>query len=588
MSRVHSLILALLSTTSLVIAEPTAPTAPPEPTAPPSLADELADLDPRWSFRATPDFGTFTHGEQTVTVAVIAGCEGYGSTPRVAGLEVFRETSAAPNRLCLQRRGRAVRVELGTIRELSMLEGDMLDLVRAIGDRLRPAVAIPALGISLRSHLLLEPTDDGFVAWSSRSTRFVVSSRRGTCGMVERDPEAFTPNGPPNLEMPRLRGTRSQLELCRERVDDALVITIIDPVFAPQRYSADRPTLDGELALLIHTLVHELPREPRPRTFGAGAVLALNNAGVELRASHSTGGGWGTADPVPAFKLVDGAAWEEPNADVLLPLASSAYAVVVRRESCVGQVGSSMFVPREVAVSDHTGTRYQARACIEGILTASVLPLGTPGATTDPEAARAVIAALARSRGMRIEGRQARVDYHGALSVPLYTEGSGTHGGVSMRGGGSLIMGRPFGLVLLGGFAIGVAGDNYHPGDEQHMDPNAAHADLLGEIYGGAGAALTLGPVTAGVGATLHGDAYWPGTRDIYRAIGLAAVQLGDDTRAELRTSFGIEHHTMTHEAIFKVGPFMAMARMTDLVDAPGARGFEIGVGIDSRRERPR
>lgn len=550
-----------------------------DPTPEPALATDLANLDPAWQLRVVDSVGTFTRADQTVTVELISGCEAYRDTLQLRGLEIFRHNTGQAD-LCLPLRRHGLLVRGG----LPLYDREAL--VLAIGDRLRPAVEIPALGLRLRPSVFVEPTADGFLAFGKSTSRFVVSSRRGTCGMTELEADSFIPLGPPDLAMPRLIGTATRLELCRERDNDALVISISDPTYEILPSSPSRPMVERELALLIRALDSALSRTSRPRIFN-GDVLALPKAGFDLKGSHAMGRGWVTVDRFHAFKLVDGSAWNEPDADVLLPIEPYAYAVVVRREPCTGQSGSSPFVPREVALSDHLATSYQARACIQGAITASVLQVGASGTPNNPSRARVVIAALARSRGMRIEGGQGHLDYHGVLSVPIYRASSGgSRVGLALRGGGSWLVGRPVGFVLLGGIALGIANDNYHPETEERSASaeNDVHADGVFEIYGGGGGALTLGRLTAGVAITVHGDVFWPGTRDVFRGVGLAALQLGEDSRIEVRSSVGLEHRSTTHEVIVRFGPFMAMARTTDLLDAPGPRGFELGFGLDRPR----
>ncbi|MFN0248322.1 MAG: hypothetical protein ACKV2T_15635 [Kofleriaceae bacterium] len=550
-----------------------------------SIGFGLADLDPNWRFHASNEGARFARAESAVTVTAVANCDGYDLVPRATKLEVFRENVAAPGQFCLQLRDHAVLVDIDARRELRrsidpVRDVEALRLVQAIGDRLRPPVEIPALGISIRPHLFVEPTDDGFVAFGSAASRFVASDRRGTCGMVEREATSFSP-GP--WDMPKLLGTADRLELCLERADDAVVITIFDPVFAPPS-PGTTPIVEAKLAHLIHSIANSLPIGPRPRIFGSRSSLALPNAAFDLRGAHGLGRGWMTADYIPEFKLVDGAAWDEPNADVLLPIKPYAFAVVVRREACVGQKGASPFVPPEVALVEADGGRYRVRACIGGTITASVLPVGERWGSNDPERMRAVITAIARSRGVRVKGRELHYDLVAVASVPWYVSEAGdSRWGLALRASSSIIVGRPFGLLVLAGFGVGGANDDYHPDLEEHAAPEEVHADLVFELFGGVGGALTLGPLTLGAGFTLHADVSWPGERDIYRAVGLAAFQIGDNTRLEARTSFGIAHRGTTHEVSLKAGPFMAMARTTDLLETSGTRGFEIGIGLDSR-----
>lgn len=576
MSRSLTLVLLVAGSTNVARAQPEAP--PPSPENPPpmaALADMLASAAPSWSFQATAEGGTFQRGNRFVTIAIIPACT-YIVSPAPRELEVFRESAQEPGRYCLQLETNALFVDLHLPPTYAVVDPDALALMTAIGDRLRPPVAIPALGVSLRPFLFIAPTDDGFVTRGPASSRFVVSRQRLSCALLQRELVYQTVAAPEYVPLPPLRLVQGRAELCLERPNDALVVTIVDPVFAP-RITLPYDTLDRELARVVQSIESSVKRAGVPMIFNGDTPVVLPRAGFKLRADQPRGNGWFMSASVATYKVVDGSAWEEPGADVLVPMIAEPFAIVVRREACTGRATSSPYLPREIASIDPAGTRYAARACIGGEITASVLPLGIAGTLTDRFLVRGVITAIARSRGLEISGRELHFDFYGIVSVPTYSASSDTRAGFGIRGGLSLMIGRPLGFLVLGGIGFGLAGENYRPNSGSSSDDS--NPDPIGEAYAGGGGALTLGPVSVGLAVTANLDGYWPGTRDYVRGVGLLALQLGARSRVEVRTGIGLVRQTATHELTLSLGAFVATMRTTDLLDTDGERGLEFGLG---------
>lgn len=298
---------------------------------PPALADVLAGIAGRdWEVQVTGDRGVFRRPDASVAFEVAPACgSGFDLLPTWDELAIYRRSSAQPGRFCLQLETQVLLLDIGDDRTFSANDPDRFPLLQTIAGKLRPPVPIPLVGVLLRSSLFLSPTDDGFVTHGAVNSRISISTDHASCSRVSYGPSPKVVLAPESVPLPTLHGVDDRVELCVERANDAIVISIVDPAFEPRSNPADVvPTLDLELARTLALLRKAIAEREAPVIFNGDKPLVLPRSAVRIQSRHSTGDGWFLSEDIRPHKVIDGAAWKEPGADVLLPTFTDEYGVV--------------------------------------------------------------------------------------------------------------------------------------------------------------------------------------------------------------------------------------------------------------------
>lgn len=444
-------------------------------------------------------------------------------------------------------------------------------LLSEIRDRLRPEVQVPVLDVAVQPLLPVEATADGLVVHGAdEPVTIALAATPGACGALPRgfDDGHVTPMAGERWSGDvRIEG--DAVVFCLERRDDAVEV-IVTGGGAPH-------WLDPAVRDVLHALhVAVMGASPHgvPRFFGGGhEALALPRTGVHLRDTVWLDAGWQVrARPALRFKLVDGAAFGEPDSDLLLPTRPYRYAIAFRRAACADTLvphdppADALFPAQLSAIrADGAGKVVRAEACAAApaeTFVVVVRALGGHGFADDPRIARAVTTAFARSAGVEVPGRAFRNETLLLLSAPIVRSVDATRWGVAMRMRSRGVWGRPYGVAAQVDLAFGLAGDHWRPGPEpDDGEEGAAETDGLGEARVALGGAASLGDFALDAMAGVAWQRFWPDGDWLEASIGLG-VHLGRN-RLQARYTRTILRPADAAEVVLAVPPVAIYAKAT-------------------------
>jgi hypothetical protein len=506
--------------------------------------------------------------------------------------------------LCLQLPTESALVRVEGAQALSattQLDAGVIALASSIASALRPPAVLIGLGASIQPRLAVTTTTHGFdVHGLDVRPRFQLRVVPGTCGMApaaRKAPKVLWPRSAAG-RLP-LRGDARRVTTCFERRDDAVEVTIDEPALieapvpevgrgAINPPTQGPPTLDDDLADVLAALVATVEQtDLAPRIYAVrGPELTLPRSRLTLRTSHATGGGWVTTSALRHdFKLVDGAAWGEPVADMLLPIRPYRYAVAVRRGPCAYTTpATSPLVPAALGPVriGGVGPGWRTRVCVGGQIVVTILHVGTPSSPSSTADVRAVVTDIARAAGMTLPGPEFQVRGVGFFTIGMvWPEGGGGPSSAgALRARSRYVVGRPGGFAAEVEGAIGAGGGAFQPGS------NTGQADVIGELRVGIGGAWTTGRWTAAALISADWDSYWPDSSWLRGALSLS-VDAGP-LQAELRYTGSALRPAHALDLLLIKGRYAAMFRS---VTFPGDEpthteagrprlGVEIGLGI--------